>query len=268
VLTPDSPMAANVTLSQPRMGRILQQASTRYPRLTYVPQTRVELSLLLWGQPVPGDFDPVMPTTVDHPLYRADRIRMFVDPATWSSFMREQQFAFGTRLHGNIAALASGTPAHLLTFDSRTKEIAEHHGIPHSPLRKLEDDIDPAVLYERADFSDFNARQPGLFDSYLAFLETNGLAHVHQPGNENSGFREQLAEVAFPAPVGTLYAGGDDTVRMLLDRLRWLHQGDQEDRSRSYGAFDPQPLDSHPEGAHRPATRLARLTDRIRHLRR
>jgi hypothetical protein len=241
-LTPESPIAANVTLTQSRMGSILERAARDYPRLTYVAQTRVELAQLLWGQPVPGDFDPTMPTTPDHPLYTADRIRMFVDPHTWHTFLGRHEFAFGTRLHGNIAAVVAGTPAYLLTFDSRTTEVARHHGLPHARLGSVEADVDPAALYERADFSEFNTRQPELFDAYTGFLEKNDLAHVHQPGHENPGFVERLDEVSFPGPVGTLYAGGDDTVRMLLDRLRWLHQGDRADRARGQGAYDPQPF--------------------------
>ena len=258
-LTSESPMVANVTLTQSRMGRILEHAAERYPRLTYVPQTRVELALLLWGQPVPGDFGPSMVTTVDHPLYRADRVRMFVDPTTWHAFMREQQFAFGTRLHGNIAALASGTPAYLLAFDSRTSEVAEYHAMPHARLGSVPEDVDPAVLYERTDLTEFNARQPQLFDTYVGFLERNGLAHVHQAGQENPEFARRLAEVSFPGPVGTPFAGGDDTTRMLLERLRWLQQGEQADRTRLHGAYDPQPFGPLSQPLVGPGGRVARL---------
>ena len=265
-LSTDSPVAANVTLSRPRMGAILRRAAERYPHLTYVPQTLVELRMLLWGEPVPGGIDPVMPITVDDPLYRADRIRMFVDAEPWYAFMREQDFAFGTRLHGNIAALAAGTPAYLLTYDSRTTEVADYHGMPHARLGSVAEDVDPSSLYERADFAELNARRPGLFDHYLAFLEANGLAHVHQPGNDDSDFRRRLAEIGFPGPVGTLFAGGDDTVRMLLDRLRWLHQGERADRDRAHDAYDPQPFGPLPTGFStpppRPRGRLSRLTRR------
>jgi hypothetical protein len=224
------------------MGGLLRRAAARYPHLTYVPQTLVELRMLLWGEPVPGELDPSMPTTVDDELYRSDRIRMFIDAHTWHAFMRDQEFAFGTRLHGNIAALAAGTPAFLLTFDSRTTEVAEYHAIPHASLRSVAEDADPAALYERTDLSDFNARGPALLDHYLAFLEANGLDHVHQAGHANPGFAQRLDEVSFPGPVGTLFAGGEATTRMLLDRLRWLHQGERADRERTHGAYDPQPF--------------------------
>ncbi len=260
-LTTESRLAANATLTQSRMGRIMQRSAAAYPQLTYVAQTRVELRHLLWGEPVPGDFDPSMPTSVDHPLYRADRIRMFVDPTTWYAFMREQEFAFGTRLHGNIAALVAGTPAFLLTFDSRTTEVAEHHAIPHARLGSVEEDVDPALLYERTDLTEFNARRPELFDRYVAFLEKNGLPHVFQAGHENPDFGKRLAEVSFPGPVGTVFAGGDDTTRMLLDRLRWLRQGDRVDDERTHGAYEPEPVG--PVPASGPSGRVTGLARRV-----
>lgn len=257
VLTEDSRVAANVTLSQARMGRILARAAERYPHLTYVPQTLDELRMLLWGEPLADGPDPVMPVTPDHPLYRQDRIRMFVDPHTWHRFMAEQEFAFGTRIHGNIAAIASGTPAFLLAFDSRTTELAEHHAIPFARLGSVDADVDPAELYERADYTAFNDRQPEAFEGYVTFLEKNGLAHIHQPGNENPDFATRLSEVSFPGPVGTLYAGGEETVRMLLDRLRWLHQGGTADRERSHGAYTPEPFGPLPRRKARPRREAA-----------
>lgn len=76
-----------------------------------------------------------------------------------------------------------------------------------------------AALYDRADFSEFNARRSTLLAHYTAFLETNGLAHVHQPGNENPGFQHQLAEVAFCGPVGP-YSPAGAGAPSLVDRLR------------------------------------------------
>jgi hypothetical protein len=246
-LQTDSRIAANLTLSQVTAAKIMNRAAERYPRLTYVPQTINELRMLLWGEPLPQPIDENMPASPDHPLYRQNRIRFFLDPLPWHRFLAEHDFAFGTRIHGNIAALSAGIPAYLLTFDSRTTELADYHAIPYAPISKIRPDTDPAELYDRADLSAFNARQPEAFGHYLGFLEENGLDHIHQPGKENPGFQQRLAEVNFPAGVGTLYAGGEETTAMLLDRLRWLHQGVTVDRERSHGAYDPQPFGKLPK---------------------
>ena len=69
------------------------------------------------------------PITLDHPLIRSDRVRFFLDPKTWFDHLAQYDFSFGTRIHGNIAALLAGTPALLLAHDSRTLELAEYHEI-------------------------------------------------------------------------------------------------------------------------------------------
>lgn len=201
-LTPDSPLVATVTLSQPRMGRILQRAAERYPHLTYVAQRPDELRLLLRGEPVPGELDATMPTTADHPLYRSDRIRMFVDASTWSDYLADRELCFGTRLHGTIAALVAGTPGFLLTFDSRTVEVADYHGFPHAPLASVSDDVDPAELFARTDLTAFNDRRGELLGRFTTFLDDNGLDHVYRPGSANPGYAARLAAADLPGPVG------------------------------------------------------------------
>ena len=241
-LTRESRIAANLTLSQVNAAKIMRRAAERYPELIYVPQTINELRMLLWAVPLPQPLDDHMPATPDDPLYRQDRIRFFLDPLVWHRFLADRDFAFGTRIHGNIAALAVGTPAYLLAFDSRTTELADYHAIPYASAATIAPDTDVAELYDRADFTAFNQRQPEVFDHYLGFLEKNGLAHVHQPGNENPEFDRRLAEVNFPAGVRSLYAGGAESTAMVLDRLRWLYQGEQTDRERTEAAYEPRPF--------------------------
>ncbi len=211
-LDTDSPIAVNVTNSQPAAGRIADRAASRYPRLTYVPQSVDELRLLI-GEPPPSrpgkDTRALIGT--DHQLYREGRVRYFLDARTWHDFMSTQQFAFGTRIHGNIAALSVGTPAYLLAIDARTLEIAEYHGIPHESLAGVADDVDPAELYDRADFSAFNARRPENFDRYLRFLRSNGLAHRHLPG-DNPDYDGRLANAQLPPAVRPRGAERADTV--------------------------------------------------------
>ncbi|QGN34142.1 polysaccharide pyruvyl transferase family protein [Microlunatus sp. Gsoil 973] len=246
-LSADSPIAANLTLSQVNVAKIINRAVDRYPQMIYIPQTIKELRMLLWGVPLPGPIDENMPATLDHPLYRQGRVRFFLDPIRWHRFLAERQFAFGSRIHGNIAALAVGTPAFLLAFDSRTIELADYHAIPYALARDVAPDTDPAELYDRADFTGFNAAQPENVDRFLAFLEKNGLAHSQLPGRENPEFDRRLAEVDFPPAVRPAFGGGDEAIDQLLSRLRWLYQGEDVDRARSFGAYEPRPFGKLPE---------------------
>jgi polysaccharide pyruvyl transferase WcaK-like protein len=48
--------------------------------------------------------------------------------------MRETDFVFGSRIHGSIAAVLSGTPSYLLAHDARTLELARYFDLPHRPM--------------------------------------------------------------------------------------------------------------------------------------
>ncbi|SDS61068.1 polysaccharide pyruvyl transferase family protein [Microlunatus soli] len=246
-LRPDSPIAANLTLSQTTAAKIINRATEHYPDLIYVPQTIAELRLLLWGEPLDAPQDATMPTSYRHRLYRDGKVRFFLDPVVWHRFLAEREFAFGTRIHGNIAALSVGTPAYLMAFDSRTTELADYHAIPYAQAKRITPQTDPAELYDRADFTAFNSRQPEAFDHYLGFLEKNGLEHIHQPGKDNPDFDSRLDEVNFPAGVRPLQTGDSAQTEQLLGRLRWLQQGEQADRRRKVGGYEPRPFGRLPD---------------------
>ena len=55
---------------------------------------------------------------------------MFLDPWTWMDYLAGFDFAFGTRIHGTITALVSGTPGYLFAHDSRTLELARYFDDP------------------------------------------------------------------------------------------------------------------------------------------
>lgn len=267
-LTPDSPIAVNLTLTRPKMAAIIDRLVHTYPNMTYIPQETRELALMLWGvEPSPG-VDELSPLRLDHPLYQQDRVRFFVDPLTWISFLRTQHFCFGSRIHGNIAALVAGTPASVLRFDSRTKELADYHAIPSVHLDDAAEK-DPAELYAAADLDKFNERHPQVFDRYAAFLERNGLAHVHQPGQANPAFSERLEAVNFPPAVAPTLARPDPTSERILERLRWLRQGDKEDGRREMGAAKPTfPLSSKAAPHAHLNKRVAKLERELARLRR
>lgn len=200
-LTAHSRLSVNLTLSQPRSAHIATRAATHYPNLEYVAQSALELRLMIKGEPLLGHADPETPSTLDHPLYREGRVRFFLDPVVWRRHLATRDFVFGTRIHGNIAALTAGTPVHLLAFDSRTIEIADYHAIPRTLLSQVSDDTDPAKLYEAADPAAYVARRPAALATYLAFLERNGLDHTHRRGLDPKAWERRLDGVDFPAAV-------------------------------------------------------------------
>ena len=115
-LNVDSPIALNVSPYVPQMGPISLYAAEHFPNLVYMAQNIQTLELMLYGSYPKGKRMNAMaaqgaPITLDHPLIRSDRVRFFLDPKTWFDHLAQYDFSFGTRIHGNIAALLAGTPA-------------------------------------------------------------------------------------------------------------------------------------------------------------
>ena len=172
--------------------------------------------------------------------------------------MATQHFAYGTRFHGNVAALLGGTPAHLLAHDSRTLELAEYHRMPYTMMPSFDADVSAAELYAATDMSEFNAELPRGFDRFTAFLDRNGLQHVHTPGNGRGDFDERLAAATFPKPVHPIIASDGHEI---ASRLQWLRDGMVLDITRHPQAYE-QPW-AHPAwtGA---GSRHERLHEKVR----
>lgn len=207
-LTPGSPIALNISPYVAEMGPISLDHAARYPNLVYVAQNRKSLELLLYGEYPMGHKSETrrsgVPTTLDHPLMRQDRIRMCLDPQTWFEHLKGYDFSFGTRIHGNISSLLAGTPALVLAHDSRTLELAEYHRIPNRMIDSLGERPDAAALYAEADWAPMNAAHAERWDRFSEFLAHHRLRHTYLPGESAAAFDAQLAATDYPPPVGTL----------------------------------------------------------------
>lgn len=200
----DAPVALNLSPYVKLMGPVSLRHAERYPHLTYIPQGHDTLALMLWGTEPRKVRTPSLPTHRRHPLYQSNRMRFFVDSTTWIQFLATQEFSFGTRIHGNIAALLACTPAVVIAHDSRTLELARFHQIPHRLLPAVDRDVDAADLHAWADYAPFNAAHASNAAGFARFLERNGLAHIHAPGQANPDYDARLAATPFPPPVETL----------------------------------------------------------------
>src|SRR5699024_12621327 len=81
------------------------------------------------------------------------------------------------RAHGNIAAILAATPAVMLTHDSRTLELARHHGIPSLVRGTDPDPTSVQELYSHADFTEFNVRQAVRFEYLTRVIRGNRSEH-------------------------------------------------------------------------------------------
>lgn len=220
-LTAASRIAVNVTPGVPHLGAFLKANLDRYPGLRYLGQDRADLELLLWARD-PAVVDPDLPLHTAHRMYREDRVLMYLDGWSWIEDLATYDFAFGTRFHGNVAAVLAGTRAVLLTHDSRTVELADYHELPRRRVSDLTTGGDVAELFESCDVGPFNKAYPDRLARYAAFLDGNGLPHVHDSGADAEEFDRRVTSVHFPGPVRSLWAADPDG---LGHRLGWLYEG-------------------------------------------
>ncbi|WP_328871345.1 polysaccharide pyruvyl transferase family protein [Streptomyces sp. NBC_00287] len=206
-LTAESRVAVNGSHSAVRtqgLDRVITAAHERYPHLRYIGQNLSDALQLHWRD-VSGPNGKItqMPTHPDHPMYREDKARVYIDPITWIDDLREFDFSFGSRIHGNIAALLAGTPATVLCGDSRTLELCRYFDIPHQRIDELGkgEDVDPATLYAQADFSALVDGHHERFERFTGFLDRNGLQNTFTHGDSGAAFDKRMRSLSFPAGI-------------------------------------------------------------------
>jgi hypothetical protein len=216
----DARVAINITTRVGPMSPLVTSHVANYPNLEYIVQDRVALNLMLWGE----DDDQArlthaMPIHRSHPLFRDDKALCFVDPWPWLQHMRTVDFTFGTRIHGNIAALLAGRPGYVIAHDTRTLELARYFEIPHRLMPDLLAGTDAAELYAEADYTALNQGHPARFATFTKFLTRHGLGHVFAEGEDPTSFDRRAAETNYPPGVGPLR----DPRAKALGRLKRLN---------------------------------------------
>lgn len=202
-LAREARVSINISPYVKAMGPISVAHAERYPNLVYIAQDHETLGALLrgggWSNPLPPD-DPV-PLHAAHPLFQQRRARFYVEPWPWIDDLATMDFSFGTRIHGNIAALLAGTPAYVFAHDSRTLELARYFDIPHRPMSEVPPGVDAADLYAEADYTRLHAGHARRFTAFTDYLARHGLRHVWEPGEDPDAFTDRLRATPFPPAV-------------------------------------------------------------------
>lgn len=201
-----------------KMGKVFERNIELYKNSTYVAQEGRSLDQLLWStNRSVVEHDAIRPGLFEE-LVRADRARFFVDPREWSKFGSSLDFAFGTRLHGAIAVLLGGTPAHLIAHDSRTRELAEYFQIPFTSIYEVSENVTAEELYKRSDFSGLLDGHKDRFETYSKFMSLNGLPNSFETG-DNKSFEDKLKVARLSEPVTGL-----PTLTITNDKIDFVHQ--------------------------------------------
>ena len=103
------------------------------------------------------------------------RRRLFLYDAVeqYDAMINSMDFAIGYRVHGVLPALANGIPAILITYDTRSEELAQTLSIPMIRDTELNEITDISALYSPARFEAFERNFPRNYDRMKAYLERN-----------------------------------------------------------------------------------------------
>lgn len=222
----------NTRALQPEaMDRVLARAEAQYPNYHLVLQLRRELAMLAFGtlrahMKPNSDKSGHYPYTRFHRDVRNKKAIAFTSARAWFDYMHTIDYSFGSRFHGNAAAFINGTPAFVVTSDTRTEELCRYGQVAHMRMSDLTPDSDVRDLLEKADFSGVCRGHAQRFSHYLDFLNQNGVPHIYSetlhpktvPFDEAIRRQREYGRVYRGClPAGTALLNG---IRLYADALR------------------------------------------------
>lgn len=205
-------VSMNVSPYVKGIGDIFENNFKKYSRLTYVPQNNESLDQMLWGGINVPKQKKVFPKSAYHPAFLEDRVRFFIDPKTWMNHLRDYDFVFGTRIHGNVMGVLSGVPSFVMAHDSRTLELAEFFQIPHKKMVDIPKEVVASDLFNEANYGPMIDGHKDRFEGYLSFLNKNGLPHTYEENQDRGeSFDLKMKNSQFPQDVSS------------FSSLKWLN---------------------------------------------
>jgi hypothetical protein len=101
----------------------------------------------------------------------------FQRPAPWLDHMRRYCFSYGTRLHGNMAAMIAGVRAIWILHDMRLKEVLDHFRLPRMEYKEVQGGVNLQTLLDRADYSECAKVYPDRYRTLYEYVDRAGLPH-------------------------------------------------------------------------------------------
>ena len=200
-LTETSRISVNYsTTATEEMMQFLFEVTQKYPNSQYVGQRTAELATLYVGKENLKKADPYYPSSLLHPLYRQNKVRVFSSANSWFRNMESVDLSIGGRLHGNVAAVLSGAPIIIIPHDARMRELTAYHDFPCVPANQLLPDMELDEVAASVDLSSHLRKQPQNFEHFVDFLNLNGICHIYQ---ENPNRRSAPIDTLLPEVMDT-----------------------------------------------------------------
>lgn len=110
--------------------------------------------------------------------YFARRYRIFRDVNPWYQFNKEfVRLSYGTRFHGNMAALLAGRPGLWLTHDSRTAELTKTLHLPNLTIQEASG-MTTSEMEDFVDYDDLFDNLGSLFENFNSYLRNYSLKEI------------------------------------------------------------------------------------------
>jgi hypothetical protein len=155
------------------------------------------------------DFGILYKNIID--LYLQNKLRFFGSYKAWVKYFEHQTFCFGTRIHGNIAAVLGGTACNVIIHDSRTYELCEYLNLPYTKLSDISKHKGMIANYlvDTTNMDSFITSFKDKLTDYIMFLETNSIAHNF---DENLHLKNNFLE-SIPVNMYELSPTSQDTAK-------------------------------------------------------
>ena len=230
-MTKDSRISVNTRMKQRKaLHQLLGRAIAEHPEYHLVLQKKDELALIRYGVPIfssasaEKEGNGYYPRNLRHEAVRQGRAIGFVSARDWHDYLREKDFSFGSRIHGNIAAVVSGTPAFVFTTDTRTEELCRYHNIQYMPATQVQEGADIRDIVDRADFTSVHRGHAERFSHYLDFLNANSLPHIYRDTLHPQNVPFDRAEAMLPAGEGVCTGGNVSMADRFKGGYAWREQ--------------------------------------------
>ena len=193
-----------------KLHKFLYDAQMQFEDAMFVPQGVDDLLLLYAGRFIDRNRYPKIhetyPWKLNSPICCDGHEIGFTNVPSWLEFLGERDISFGSRIHGNVAALISGTPAYIFAPDARILELARYHNIPHMEAKDINKKTDILEIFAQTDLLSAQKGHRERFDHYLDFLEANGLEHVfgEERRNRRTRFDGIIESQEYPAGITAL----------------------------------------------------------------
>lgn len=109
--------------------------------------------------------------------YGVKHIKVFFNVIEWMRYLRSRDIIVGTRLHGVVAAIISGTPGILISHDTRTAESAKQLGLPVISGTNFHSNMlaNPKEMAKYIDIEAFNQRMSDYYKNFVEFFSSNNI---------------------------------------------------------------------------------------------